>query len=145
MEILRLDVAVQIVFRRVIGYRGHGRRNQRSAAVREGAGRKTRSGMSGDSVGAGRLSSEAVGDVIDMEFSIPESTLDEDVSNSIEFSDLGWRTSAGTESFRLRDGNVVGVEAEGDMSLDLGSDSCGGEDLEWYSCCLLYTSDAADE
>jgi len=39
-EILRLDVAVQIVFRRVIGYRGHGRRNWRSAAVRERAGRK---------------------------------------------------------------------------------------------------------
>ena len=97
-------------------------------------GRGTRSGMSGDSNGAGSLSSEAVGDVVGMEISIPESTLDEDVSNSIEFSDLGWRMSAGTESFRLRDGNVVGVEAEGDMSLDLGSDSCGGEDLEWYSC-----------
>ena len=97
-------------------------------------GRGTRSGVLGVSIGAGSSSSEAVGDVMETVITDPESTLDEDVSNSIEFSDLGWRTSAGTESFRLRDGNVVGVEAEGDMSLDLGSDSCGGEDLEWYSC-----------
>ena len=41
-------------------------------------GRGTRSGMSGDSNGAGSLSSEAVGDVVGMEISIPESTLVED-------------------------------------------------------------------
>ena len=97
-------------------------------------GRGTRSGVLGVSIGAGSSSSEAVGDVMETVITDPESTLDEDVSNSIEFSDLGCRTFASTESFRIRDGNVVGVEAEGDMSLDLDSDSCGGEDLEWYSC-----------
>ena len=41
-------------------------------------GRGTRSGMSGDSNGAGSLSSEAVGDVVGMEISIPESAVVED-------------------------------------------------------------------
>ena len=40
MESLFLDVAAQIVLWRVIGYRGHGTRYQRSAAVREGAERR---------------------------------------------------------------------------------------------------------
>ena len=51
-------------------------------------GRGTRSGMSGDSNGAGSLSSEAVGDVIDMEISIPESTLVEDGNNFISILSL---------------------------------------------------------
>ena len=99
-------------------------------------GRGTRSGMSGDSNGAGSLSSEAVGDVVGMEISIPESTLVEDGNNFISISEIDCerRFPASTEPFWRRDDNVVGVEAEGDMSLDLGSDSCGGEDLEWYSC-----------
>ena len=99
-------------------------------------GRGTRSGMSGDSNGAGSLSSEAVGDVVGMEISIPESTLVEDGNNFISFSDIDreWRVPASTEPFWRRDDNVVGVEAGGDASLDLGSEFCGEEDLEWYSC-----------
>ena len=97
-------------------------------------GRGTRSGMSGDSNGAGSLSSEAVGDVVGMEISIPESTLVEDGNNFHAFSDLGWRTHVGTEDSGLQDDNIVGVEAEGDVSLHLGSESYGEEDLEWYSC-----------
>ena len=54
-----------------------GTRGQRRSGRGQG-GRGTRSGMSGDSNGAGSLSSEAVGDVVGMEISIPESTLDED-------------------------------------------------------------------
>jgi hypothetical protein len=54
--------------------------------------------------------------------------------NLTVFSDLEWCTHAGTEDSGLQDDNVVGVEAEGDVSLHLGSESDGGEDLEWYSC-----------
>jgi hypothetical protein len=92
--------------------------------------------MSGDSNGNGSLSSEAVGDAIGMEISIPESTLVEDGNNFIGFSDLDreWSIPASTEPFWRRDDNVVGVEAGGDASLDLGSEFCGEEDLEWYSC-----------
>ena len=98
-------------------------------------GRGTRSGMSGDSNGAGSLLSEDVGDVVGMEISIPESAVVEDWNNfsSIANIDCECYLPASTEPFWRRDDNVVGVEAEGDVSLHLGPEFDGGEDLEWYS------------
>ena len=84
-------------------------------------GRGTRSGMSGDSVGAGSLSSVQWENNDDYVHSMLDELHESYPSDSMEGSGL-------------QDDDVVGVEAEGDVSLHLDSESYGGEDLEWYSC-----------